>query len=116
MQQYLHQRGWQLEKVVEGRRLPWQEGEHLVLPIYGIWCWKERHDPACIELLLNEIDAEQFRYRRDPSVMLPRGRVVIRTSSEIPVLAPEVVLLYKSRAREENEEDFRSTVGALSEG
>lgn len=114
VQRYLQERGWRLEKVHGGRREPWRDGEKLPLPIHGVWCWNENHQPTFIELLLNEIDAQQFRYRRDPSVVLPRSRVGVQASVGVPILAPEIVLLYKSAAAGESDDDFRKSVGALS--
>ncbi len=115
VQSYLRERGWRLETVHGGQREPWDDGERLALPVHGVWCWNEHHRPAFFELLLNEIDAEQLRFRRDPSVVLPRARVAVRTSAGVPILAPEIVLLYKSASPGESEGDFRNTVGGLTE-
>ena len=115
-QAYLLRRGWRLEKAFGGRLSPWDEGEWLALPLHGVWCRNEAHDPAFFELLLNEIDDETFRFRRDTAVTLPRARMSFRSPSGLPVLAPEVVLLYKSNSPEEYGEDFRNAAPALSAG
>ena len=114
VQGYLRRRGWELEKAARGRLSPWEEGEELRLPLHGVWCRNEAHDPDFFELLLNEIDDETFRFRRDPTVTLPRARMSLRSPSGLPVLAPEIVLLYKSNSPEEYGGDFANAAPALS--
>ena len=86
----------------------------LALPLHAVWCRNEAHDPDFFELLLNEMDAGQFRFRRAPSVTLPRARMSFESAGGLPVLAPEIVLLYKSNGPEESEADFRHAAPALS--
>jgi hypothetical protein len=114
VQHYLRQRGWRLEKAVKGNLAPWEDGERLTLPVHGVWCRHDHYKPDFIELLFNEIDETHFRYRRDQSIEMKRDRMWFRTEQGLPVLAPEIVLLYKSTAAEENEADFQATVGYLS--
>ena len=114
VQDYLRRRGWRLEKAAGGELSPWAEGERLELPLHGVWCRNEAHDPAFFELLLNEVDDELFRFRRDQSVTLPRARMSFASSSGLPVLAPEVVLLYKSNSPGEYAADFRAAAPSLS--
>ena len=112
---YLRQRGWQIEKSVNGELIPWSDDEWLVLPIHGLWCKNQQHDPDFIEILLNEIDDVQFRFRRDQSITMPLEQMSFRSLAGLPVLSPEVVLLYKSNSPEEYAADFNNTVGFLSE-
>jgi hypothetical protein len=114
VQSYLLRRGWRLEKAFDGRLSPWDEGEWLAPPLHGVWCRNEAHDPDFFELLLNEMDDRVFRFRRDPAVTLPRARMSFESPSGLPVLAPEVVLLYKSNSPEEYGEDFDNAAPALS--
>jgi hypothetical protein len=104
----------EVEKAAGGRLSPWAEGEELRLPRRAVWCRKEGHAPDFFELLLNEIDGELFRFRRDATVTLPRARMSFESPAGLPVLAPEVVLLYKSNGPEEHAADFRSAAPALS--
>ena len=110
---YMTARGWSTEKAHDGRLTPWREGEFLSLPVHTVWCRNDAHDPDFLELQLDEIDGEWFRFRRDPTVMLPRGRMSFKTESGLRALAPELVLLYKSNAVEEYAEDFRNAAPAL---
>lgn len=118
MRDYLWQRGWKLEKAIDGELIPWTAGSSsssapLVLPVHTIWCKNEKHEPDFIEILLNEIDDEQFKFRRDQSITRARERMFFETSSGLPVLAPEIVLLYKSNCPEEYDADFQNTVNSL---
>ncbi len=115
VREYLAGRGWGLEKAVDGELSLWADEEILALPVHTIWCRNDAHDPAFVELLLNEIDAERFWFRRDETVTRERGRMSFKSNAGLPVLAPEIVLLYKSSRPEENASDFRNAVALLSE-
>jgi hypothetical protein len=110
---YLRRRGWGLQKASDGELSPWEEGEELAPPLHAVWCRNEAHEPPFFELLLNEIDDELFRFRRDRSVTLPRARISFRTRCGLPVLAPEVVLLYKSNSPGEYAADFSNAAASL---
>jgi Aminoglycoside-2''-adenylyltransferase len=109
----MNARGWKLEKAHDGKLTLWEDGEFLSPPLHTVWCRSDAHEPDFIEFQLDEIDDERFAFRRDASVTLPRGRISFRTETGVPVLAPEMVLLYKSSAAEEYADDFRNSVGAL---
>lgn len=110
---YMRARGWSLEKAHDGRLTPWEEGEFLSKPFHTVWCRNDAHDPDFVEFQLDEIDDERFAFRRDSALTLPRGRMSFKTPSGVPVLAPEMVLLYKSSAVEEYADDFRNAAPAL---
>jgi hypothetical protein len=112
---YLLGRGWSLERAEGGELIPWPDGERLELPSHALWCRNDSHDPDFFEVLLNEIDGGGFRFRRDQSVTLTRGHMSFRTPSGLPVLAPEIVLLYKSNRPEEEDADFQGAAPSLSE-
>ncbi|HVF41953.1 MAG TPA: hypothetical protein VM936_03025 [Pyrinomonadaceae bacterium] len=111
--EYMLRRGWKLEKAHDGRLTPWGEGEFLSPPFHTVWCRSDAHEPDFVEFQLDEIDAERFAFRRDTALTLPRGRMSFKTETGVPVLAPELVLLYKSSAAEEYADDFRNAAPAL---
>jgi hypothetical protein len=102
LQDYLSFRGWSLEHVRDGRFYPWLKGERLVLPVHEIWCRNERVTDA-------------FVFRRDSRIRIPMHRTFVQSNNGIPILAPEIVLLYKSKRAAEHKEqlDFSNTLGAL---
>jgi hypothetical protein len=68
-----------------------------------------------LEVLLNEREANAFVFRRDSRVVASIDRTFIQSNSGIPVLAPEIVLLYKSKRAVEPKEqlDFSNMLNAL---
>jgi hypothetical protein len=112
---YMLRRGWRLEKAFNGELSPWRDGETLAPTVHTVWCRSDEHDPDFVELLFDEIDDERFSFRRDPAVTLARGRISFKSSSGLPVLAPEIVLLYKASRPEEYAADFDNAAGSLDE-
>ncbi|HKY55294.1 MAG TPA: hypothetical protein VJM08_13345 [Anaerolineales bacterium] len=96
IQEYLLSRGWTLEKAINGQLVPWQKSERIDLPIHTIWCKNPNACPDFVELLFNEVDEGDFRFRRDTSIRRPIEKMIISSASGIPILAPEIVLLYIS--------------------
>jgi aminoglycoside-2''-adenylyltransferase len=96
IQEYLSSRGWTLEKAVSGHLVPWPMGESIHLPVHTIWCKNHKASPDFLELLFNEVDEVNFHFRRDPSITLPVEKMIISSGLGIPILAPQIVLLYKS--------------------
>lgn len=92
-----HLRGWELRKVVGGERVPWEEYEWLALPVHEVHACRAHGEPRELELLLNERDGDAWVFRRDAAVTLPVSRAIGRGVERIPFLAPEIVLLYKSK-------------------
>lgn len=115
-QTYVLARGWTLAVASQGQLIPWQVGEWLDLPIHSIWCRHPSHQPDFVELLLNEIDDEAFSFRRDPTLTRPRHQAILTSAAGIPILAPEIALLYKSTRPTEghNTDDFRACLPTLS--
>jgi Aminoglycoside-2''''-adenylyltransferase. len=118
VQDYMLARGWTLEKAINGQLVPWQPGEWIDLPVHVIWCRKNDASPDFVELLFNEVDEHNFRYRKDTSISLPLEKMITSSPAGIPVLAPEIVLLYKSRNPEDPSAamDFKSALPQLSAG
>jgi aminoglycoside-2''-adenylyltransferase len=116
VQNYLLSRGWTLEKAVNGQLVPWQTGEWIDLPVHVIWCKKPESWPDFVELLFNEADEFNFRYRKDTSITLPLEKMITSSASGIPALAPQIVLLYKSGKPDDPSAamDFKSVLPQLS--
>jgi hypothetical protein len=102
--------GWRFAAVVGGALTPWDVGVRLELPVHEV----HARPPAgvtgrALEFLLNEREGTDWVYRRDPAVRLPLARAVREVAAGVRALAPEVVLLYKSKApRATDEQDFRA--------
>ena len=99
--------GWTFEAVVGGARVPWPAGVQLELPIHEVY-GRPAPGAAVVEFLFNERDGIDWVYRRDPAIRRPVARVLRAGPGGVRVLAPEVVLLYKSKApRAADDHDFR---------
>jgi hypothetical protein len=100
---------WHFEVVVDGVLAPWEPDRWLALPVHELQARPLTTSGPGLEFLLNERDGSDWAYRRDPRVRLPLTRALRRRAGEVLLLAPEVVLLYKSNApRGADEQDFRS--------
>ena len=103
-----------VEKVVDGQLVPWDPAERLELPIHEVHVtWP---DGFHLELLLNEWDSAsgEWMFRRNPRVR--RGvDTVFAMGRGLPRLAPEVVLLYKSKGSEAKDDaDFEAAIGVMA--
>jgi hypothetical protein len=112
---YLGARGWVFEKVVNRTLHPWPSGEMLELPVHEIWCRSLSGPLERLEILLNERNTHEFIFRREESVRLSIERAFIESKSGVPALAPEIVLLYKSRCASDEKEliDFERALEYL---
>lgn len=91
--------------------VPWS-GQRLELPIHELVA--TRGDER-LEVLLNERDGTNWVFRRDPRVRLELDHAFVVTSSGVPVLAPEIALLYKAKQRRAvDDADFAEHAPALS--
>jgi hypothetical protein len=108
--------GWTLEKAIQGQLIPWQKGEWIDSPVHIIWCKNPNASPDFIELLFDEVENNHFLYRRDISITLPYEKMIISSLAGIPVLASELVLLYKSVRPEDSSvaSDFQNVSPRLS--
>lgn len=68
------------------------------------------------DVLLTPAEGGDWICQRDASVRLPLATVLRDTASGVPVLAPEIVLLFKAkRGEKKDENDFRNALPALDE-
>jgi len=103
-----------VEKVVDGQLVRWDPAERLELPIHEIHAtWP---DGFHLELLLNEWDSAsgEWIFRRDPRIRCPVD-TAFAMGRGLPRLAPEVVLLYKSKGSEAKDDaDFAAAFGLMA--
>lgn len=100
--------GWDFAAVRDGQLRPWDRGARLELPVHEVHARSpDGASASALEFLLNERDGADWVYRRDPSIRMPLARALRLRPGGVRVLAPEVVLLYKSKApRPTDEADF----------
>ena len=115
LQEYLSSQGGFFEYIHGGQFFPWESGERLELPIHEIRCQISSGSLRCLEVLLNERTVDTFVFRRDARIRAPINRAFLQSKSGIPVLAPEIVLLYKSKEFGDVKEqlDFSNILDAI---
>ena len=87
--------------------------EHIPDSVHGIWCRRERSEPWAFEMLIEESIGDHWVYRRNHDVTLPIDRLICSVDG-VPVMAPEVVLLYKGKEpRRRDLDDFRAALPLL---
>jgi GrpB-like predicted nucleotidyltransferase (UPF0157 family) len=116
LRQHLLDQGWELHVPVDGIYHPWAAEEFLELPLHQVHARKEGR---FLDILLSEGDAECWRFRRDPDITHEISSVMLPSSFGLKILAPEIVLLFKSRssggdARSKDHQDFAQALGYLT--
>jgi GrpB-like predicted nucleotidyltransferase (UPF0157 family) len=116
LQAYMLERGWQFVTPLQGRLEPWPLHMRIELPRHQIHA--HRHG-AFIDFLLTDIEYGVWRYRRDPTIVQTVERMVMCGALQISFLAPELVLLFKSKntgdqPRPQDQSDFDRVLSHLS--
>ena len=127
VQNYLMDRGWKLSKYV-GNSVALERMEvskRLELPDRGILAEPEKTGLPAIDIMLSETKDEQWWYHADPRITHPLRTVGLRSKLGVPILSPEIVLLFKARHlygddpdslrhRQADESDFQDIHGSLT--
>jgi GrpB-like predicted nucleotidyltransferase (UPF0157 family) len=94
LQQHLTARGWKFVTPFQKRLEPWPLLMRLESPRHQVHAHR---DGGFIDFLLTDMTPEAWFYRREPSILRSASRMSLRTESGIAFLAPELVLLFKSK-------------------
>lgn len=98
---------WTLSKVSDGISSVWRDGELLTLPVHEIQVTHPNR--RSFEILLAEADETHWIYRRNQTVKQTLQQAVIILPTGIHILAPEIVLLFKSKnLRDHDQRDFET--------
>lgn len=110
-----HLEGWTFTVSVNGRREAWQHSDWLELPVHEIHAYSPDSPPRSIEFLLNERDATNWVFRRNPAIVRPLDRAMVNTELGVTALSPEIVLLFKAKSpRAKDEADYHAVRAAMS--
>ncbi|WP_425475181.1 nucleotidyltransferase domain-containing protein [Pontibacter coccineus] len=107
-------RNWSFSYISSlGQLVNWDKGEYLELPVHEVYGMDGAGHQ--IEILLNEAVDGLWKYRRDLHVTYPLEATIIKSSRGIPILSPEIVLLYKSKDnRPKDSDDLRRVLPDLN--
>lgn len=115
-QVYLHKHfsDWMFQRINDGHCADWSAGETLLLPIHEIHARSKTHAPFALEFLLNERTADDWVFRRNPSIGMQLSRAICYSDRGGPFLNPAIVLLFKAKIpRAKDELDFQVAQGRL---
>lgn len=115
LQSHMTERGWKFLTPFQNRLEAWPPAMRIELPRHQAHALR---DGAFIDFLIGEIEHGVWRYRRDPIVMRNIERMYMRSANGIPFLAPELVLLFKSKntsnkERDKDQKDFEEVLPSL---
>lgn len=109
--------GWSWQKAssgLHGKLEPWGADEVLKAPLHELHAYGP--GGRALEFLLEEGDGERWSYRREPRVSLPRAAFATRSASGLACVSPAVVLLYKAKEPNANDQaDFKTLRPLLSD-
>jgi hypothetical protein len=106
---------WEVFEAKHGRLTRLAAGYVPPLDVHSLWCRPTAADPWALELMLDEADGDTWVYRREPKIRRSMSTVVRQSPDGLPYLAPEIQLLYKSKApRERDDADFAQTCPQLA--
>lgn len=94
LQQYMMARNWKFVTPFEGRLQAWPVHMRLEMPRYQVHAHRSGR---FIEFLFANLDGGVWRFRREPTIIRDIGRATFRSDDGIPYIAPELVLLFKSK-------------------
>ena len=108
LRQYMTTRGWRLVTSLDGQFQPWPIHMRLELPRYQVHAHR---NGMFIDFLLTDLDRGVWRYRREPTIVRDMSRVGLPSHEGFSYLAPELVLLFKSKTtsgkgRSKDQADF----------
>ncbi|MGD6856963.1 nucleotidyltransferase domain-containing protein [Bacillus infantis] len=103
---------WEFRKAVNGSLITWN-GEYLKLPVHEIHATDRVHNQQA-EILLSEREEGRWIFRRNFDISCPAAEAILFTEDDIPYLNPQIVLLFKLRARTKDQADFQVARDFLS--
>ena len=112
-----HLTGWTMMAAdPPGTLRDWQPGEYLTGHVRDVWCRPSGCSDWALQLMIVDPDGADWLYRRAVQIRRPLSMIAGEASTEaMPVLAPEIQLLYKShRPRTKDQQDFETVADHLS--
>jgi uncharacterized protein (DUF952 family) len=112
-----HLRGWDLRLAAPGQALPRWDGSPIESPFHQVWARRGpgrpatpeefAADPTMLGFLLEQSRTDRWVFRRHVGVSRPLHQVGVITTGRVPVVVPEIALLFKAKApRFKDQRDF----------
>jgi GrpB-like predicted nucleotidyltransferase (UPF0157 family) len=118
LQRFLRAQGWHLEQILNGRYAPWADGEALQDGVHQVHAERSDNAAGYLDFLITPGTEHDWFFRRDQRIARPRALAECIGLHGIPYIAPEIVLLFKSRVaghepRGKDQLDFDRTLPML---
>ncbi|MEZ4864214.1 MAG: GrpB family protein [Caldilineaceae bacterium] len=120
VQQHMRDRQWQWLTPLDGKLEPWPPHMRLELPRHQAHAHRvhEHGEHEFLDFLFTDFAQGVWFYRREPSIVQSVTRMALATADGLRYLAPELVLLFKSRNtgtrdRSKDQLDFAHVLPAL---
>ena len=98
-----------------GTLRPWHQGEYLPVGVHDIWGHRLDSEAWQLQLMLQEVEGDEWYSRRDPAVRGQRSGL-IEVYGDVPCIRIEVQLHYKAKGqRPKDEIDFAACLPHLNE-
>ena len=105
---------WELV-AAHGVLTPWEAGKPLPGGAHDIWC-KGASGFFEAQFMVSEFTDTEWVFRRNDRIRGPRAEMIVTSGFGLPIMAPEIQLLYKSALtrRPKDDQDFAHTLPFLS--
>jgi adenylate kinase family enzyme len=98
-----------------GTLKPWRKAEFINKGLQDIWCRQSKNGPWKIQIMLYDVEDDNWLFKRDESIRKKLEEVLIVSKEGYSILTPEVQLLYKSKSlRDKDNTDFENALGEMS--
>lgn len=106
--------GWALYAAdPPGTLREWRMGESLPVGIHDIWGHRDGVGAWQLQLMLAEVEGDEWVYRRDPTIRGSRDSLMTQYNG-LPCIRVEVQLLYKAKGRRpKDEQDFEACLAVM---
>ena len=92
-------------------------GSLLPAAVHTLWCRIRGTRQWCLEVMVEECEGGEWLFRRDLAIRRTKEAILWHTDDGVPVLRPEVQLLYKAKnVRDRDQADFDATAPLLDSG
>lgn len=109
-----HLPGWHPHTAHDGRLTPLARAGDHPLTAHNVWWRSEPDGPWRVDMQVGDVEGDDWVYRRHPAIRRPLASVWWVDTDDVPVVAPEVQLLFKARAdRAKDTADGRLVVPML---
>jgi len=107
---------WEFFEARDGLLTPLDTSTAPRKAVNSLWCRRLSECDWSFELMLDEGGRDAWSFRRDTSIRRSLENAIRHTTDGIPYLAPEIQLLYKSKAvRSKDQTDFDTVIERLDQ-